>query len=451
MNLRKNQPTQIIRRGLKNRKATTRLTLVAFLLIHLLLLSWIGSIYAIDSGGNAEVSRYRNQMYLGLPFGNADVNRYRNFAFMELPTTADVNSFEQSSKESTFNADLTSKKATSNNVTLNGDLQGTLNFTNFETVSISSGSFSGKGFSKGGWQATIEGFNYKGEWGGVLFLKSSEGRIYLEGAMSGDIVGTLEGYLTESTLQSGIYNRYQATWKIGNVLGSVSSATVNLDGVLNYQSTSQFPTAGFRLLQTSFAGKILRQYNCSLSTMLTQVRVVNGTNYNNQGFSIVSYTSDFGAGEGWTYDQSATGIVQMTGISTGPLLGVLHATLYEANSPRMLGIVVERVDLGLPPAPDLKVKVWGPQRVSPGQTVNYIIEYSNNGVIAAENVPLVFQLPSEAKYLSSTGDGTYRDAFHDVNWYLKNVPPKTTGTYQLGISSEYDSPKQCKYPNTEYF
>jgi uncharacterized repeat protein (TIGR01451 family) len=390
--------------------------------------------------GNADVNRYRNQMYLGLPSGNADVNRYRNLALMQLPETTDVSSIENSFQESTFIDTLTSQKAIIKNVTISGDLSGVLNFTNFELVTISSGSFSGKGFSKGDWQATIEGAKYEGEWNGVLFLKSSERRIYLEGATSGDIVGTMEGYLTESTPQSGNYNHYQVTWKIGNVLGSVISATVNLDGVINYQSTSQFPTAGFRLLQASFAGKILRQYNCSLNTVITQVCVVNGTNYNGKGFSIISYTSDYGAGEGWAYDQSATDIVQMNGISTGSLFGVLQATIYEATSPRLLGIVVERVDLGSPPAEDLKVTIWGPQRVSPGQTVNYIIEYQNEGLKPAQDVPIVLTLPSQAKYVSCTGGGSYISGAREVEWWISVVPVKSSDYLSVQTIIEWGLP-----------
>ncbi len=385
--------------------------------------------------GNADLGRYRNQMYLNLPFGNADVNRYRNLALMALPETADVNSIEQSREESTFCADITVKIADSNDIPLNGDLQGTLKFTNFETITISSGSFSGKGFSKGEWQATVEGADYEGKWSGVVFLRSSEGRIYLEGATSGDIVGTIEGYLTESTPQSGVYNHYQATWKIGKVLGSVTSAIINLDGVLNYQSTSQVPIAGFRLLQSSFAGKILRQYNCSLSTVLTQVRVVNGTDYNGQGFSIVSYTSDFGAGEGWTYDQSSTDIVQMVGISTGPLFGVLSATVYESTLPRILGVIIQRIDLGSIPAADLKVTLWGPERVSPGQTVTYIVEYRNDGEKKANLVAIGVEIPQILEYVTSSNDGFYfyPESPGQELWFENDVKPHSTGYETITI------------------
>lgn len=99
-------------------------------------------------------------------------------------------------------------------------------------------------------------------------------------------------------------------------------------------------------------------YNGPLSTVLTHIRVVNGAPYNGEGFS---YTSDFGAEEGWTYDRlMSAGILRLKGLFTGPLFGTVSATLDETILPRTLLAKIERVDLGLPSMADLKVKTWGP-------------------------------------------------------------------------------------------
>jgi uncharacterized repeat protein (TIGR01451 family) len=332
---------------------------------------------------------------------------------------------EKSFIESSFVETLRVQKGTLDNVIVSGDLNGTLGFTNFEIVNITTGSFAGKGFSKGEWEATLEGTSYKGDWRGALFLKPSESKIYLKGAVSGEISGILDGYLTETVPGSGIYDQYQATWKIGRVYTTTTSVTVNLNGTLAYQSDSEFPSTELYMLQTSVEGAIFGDYNCSLSAVLTNVQVTSGTPYDGEGFSIISYTSDVGAGEGWTYDCLASpGIMEMKGLFTSPLLGKVSATLDETTSPRSLLTCLERVDLGLPLMADLKVKIWGPQRASPGQTITYVVEVRNDGLESAENITVANELPWQVDYVSNTGGGVYKPYFREVDWLL-NLPAKS--------------------------
>src|SRR3990170_4342124 len=79
----------------------------------------------------------------------------------------------------------------------------------------------------------------------------------------------------------------------------------------------------------------------------------------------------------------------MSGLCTSPYYGIASGTLIK----KTLYLSIKRIDKGLPPMADLEVKTWGPQRVSPGQTVNYMVEYRNDGVKAAEGMTLIF-LPS---------------------------------------------------------
>lgn len=333
---------------------------------------------------------------------------------------------EKSFIESTFVEALLVQEAVLNNVAVSGDLNGTLTFTSFEIVSITTGPFAGNGFSKGEWEATLEGVSYKGDWRGSLFLKPSERKIYLKGAISGEISGTVEGYLTETVLGSGIYDQYQATWRIGRVCTITTSATINLNGTLTYLSDSEFPATELYVLQTSMEGAIFGHYNCSLSAVLTHVQVVNGTPYDGEGFSIISYTSNLGSGEGWTYDRLASpGTVKMRGLFTNPLFGSVSATLDETILPRSLLIYIERVDLGLPPMADLKIKVCGPGRASSGETISYIIELRNDGLKPAENVTLICLPPFLTDFVSVSFPGNYDDVIHIVRWDFENIPPKT--------------------------
>ncbi len=76
---------------------------------------------------------------------------------------------------------------------------------------------------------------------------------------------------------------------------------------------------------------------------------------------------------------------------------------------------------------NLVVKVWGPQRISPGQVIDYFIEYRNNDDQIIRNVSIEQNLPLTAKFLSCTGNGDYEKALHGVIWSVSDIPPKTGG------------------------
>jgi uncharacterized repeat protein (TIGR01451 family) len=327
---------------------------------------------------------------------------------------------------SDLNETVLLQNATINNAEVQGDLSGALNFTSFEMVKITTGSFAGKGFSKGTWDVTLEGISYKGEWRGAFYFVPSDRRIYLKGAVSGEMTGVAEGYVSESIAQSGVYDRYLATWKIGRLGTAVFSATLGLNGTLVYNGYSEFPSTGLDVLQTSIEGSASGHYNCSLSSILTQIRVSANSPFIGEGFSIISYSSNYGMGEGWTYDRLASpGIVELKGFLTSPLYGVLHATLNETTLPRNLHLYIERVDLGLPPMADLKLKIWGPERASPGQTITYAVELRNDGLKSAENVTVLYLPPLLADFLSVSVPGSYDGVVHTIRWDFENIPART--------------------------
>jgi len=370
---------------------------------------------------------------------------YADYVFsadMEHPFGVTFSGDEKSFTESTLTESLLVESAVLNNVSASGDLNGTLNFTSFETISISTGSFAGKGFSKGEWEATLEGLSYIGDWRGALFLKPSERRIYLKGSVSGEIFGTVEGYLTESISGSGTYDKYQATWKIGRLGDKTISATITLNGSLSYLSALEFPATRLYFLQTSIEGTISGFYNGSLSTVINHLRIVNGTPYEGEGYSTISYTSNFGTGEGWTYDRlTSPTTLTLKGLFTHPLYGVISAILDETTMPRTLHIRIDRVDLGLPPMADVEVQISGPGRVSPGQTITYMVDLRNDGLKNAENVTMVIKLPYNVTYKSNIGGGVYDGRSHEVFWRLGNIPAKTwmhiavVGTVKWGLLS----------------
>ncbi|RLI52076.1 MAG: hypothetical protein DRP09_18550, partial [Candidatus Thorarchaeota archaeon] len=122
----------------------------------------------------------------------------------------------------------------------------------------------------------------------------------------------------------------------------------------------------------------------------------------------------------------------------------------ESKSSRTLSIAIERIDVGLPPRIDLKVEVWGPERVSPGQTVNYIIEYRNNGEKAADNSVVFVPLDNYLKYISASIGGHYDDFYHQISWNLDEIPPKAVGYLSVKGEVEWGLPSGTELDSFAY-
>jgi len=354
-------------------------------------------------------------------FNHTCLNFTENETDLDAPITIS-NLTETYSENSTFVENITVSNAAIN-TSVTGDLNGIINFINYEVITIDTGSFAGKGFSKGEWNATLENINYSGELKAFSFFKPSERRIYIKGAISGDITGIVEGYLNETVNGSGEYNNFYATWRFNHLKNQIFSGELNLNGTVNYKNITN-STAEIYVLQTSIEGTTLGHYASAIETSITHVRMVNGS-YAGEGFSVISYVSDSGSGDGWTYDKLSQDEIKMRGMFTDPLLGIVSGTLYENKTPRELLLRIDRIDIGLPPRADLKVKIWGPKSASPGQRINYIIEYRNDGTKIAKNVTIVLTLPYEVKYVSNTGEGNYISEAHEVIWHIENIPPQT--------------------------
>ncbi len=357
--------------------------------------------------------------------------RFENY--LETTSTTEITMSENSSSTHVLFESIKSQNATLD-TSVTGDLDGNLNFTNLEIVFINSGSFNGNGFSKGNWTANIEGNPYNGYWQGMIFKKPGEGKIYLKGKVSGGLIGIVEGYLTESVNGSGVYDKYQATWTISYLGNDIVFAKLNLNGTLNYQGSVEHQSELY-VLQTFIEGESSGYYNGSLSIVLNHVRIDNVTNpYYGEGFSVISYVSDHGSGEGWTYDRLiSTNVTELTGLFKDPLTGMVSGILNERTSPRNLSISIERIDIGLQPMADLRVIVWGPTGVSPGQTVNYVVAYRNDGLKLANDVVVVAQLPNNTDYVSSTNNGIYYPKEHQVFWKLDSVTAREEGNLNVKI------------------
>ncbi len=341
-----------------------------------------------------------------------------------IPSSTKVNMVETYSNSTNKTVSIMTQNATLN-VSITGDFNGSINFTDLELVIITSGSFAGSGFFKGNWKATIEGKYYYGTWRGMLFNKTGERKYYLKGTVFGGLWGITDGYLIESSLGSGTYDMFNSTSTIYKLGSDITFAQLTLNGTMSYQKSLK-TSAEIYILQALFKGNATGYYNKSLSVVLTHIRInTKSHQYYGFGFSTISYVSAWGSGLGWTYDRTISpNLVNLTGFFTKPLWGIVFGILNETGIKRTLSITILRVDLGSKPAPSVKVDVWGPRLASPGQKIYYFIEYNNFGLKNAYNTEIVLVLSTNVTYLNNTHSGAYNNITHTVTWKL-NISAKS--------------------------
>ncbi|MCJ7768702.1 hypothetical protein MUP79_09970, partial [Candidatus Bathyarchaeota archaeon] len=76
---------------------------------------------------------------------------------------------------------------------------------------------------------------------------------------------------------------------------------------------------------------------------------------------------------------------------------------------------------------NLKVLIWGPSRASPGQTIDYVIEHRNDGLMSAKNMTVIFVPPFLTEFVSASPQFAYDDVIHMMRYDLLNVFPKSSG------------------------
>ncbi len=76
---------------------------------------------------------------------------------------------------------------------------------------------------------------------------------------------------------------------------------------------------------------------------------------------------------------------------------------------------------------EMLVTTGAPRYISPGQTVDYAVQYLNLMTTNVQNAVLLIQLPQASDYIDSTGGGIYWPDRHQVFWKLGNLAPGAEG------------------------
>ena|GEM_PF-2692385 len=306
-----------------------------------------------------------------------------------------------------------------------GTLTGFVSYNSFALVTVRSGGFTGKGFARSYWTATLSGVPYSGELKAMAVYTAADGKVYIKGATTGDITGTFDGYISETTPGSGIYNQYYGTWHFNRLKTITSSGTLYLSGSASRNSQQDYSGVSLKLGQENITGNVDGYVSGSLNATLTHMRINSAGNpYNNEGFVSFTYTDSSGTGKGWTYANKQTnGFVSLRGIMDNPSYGMLSGSLADDADPKTIMLNLERVDLGPKPQTQLDLDIFGPDTMNVGESTAFMATVTNNGTLRATNISLEAPLPDNSIFVSVSPGGSYSLGPNVVWWPVDTLNP----------------------------
>ena len=89
-------------------------------------------------------------------------------------------------------------------------------------------------------------------------------------------------------------------------------------------------------------------------------------------------------------------------------------------------------------APDFRFTKIADVEVFPGETINYTLEYVNNGTDLATGVSIVDTLDSRVTFESATGSHLYDPLAHTVSWEIGSVASGDSGSFQITTTVDLD-------------
>ncbi len=238
------------------------------------------------------------------------------------------------------------------------------------------------------------------------------GDILVDGSLSGDMTGVLSIALNEDEMTARGSARYL-------IDGEGPPQSIALDGTLTLEGTAM-SLVEINVYQRSMSGYVA-EFEEFLSGMVTAVTFQD----RNEGFADIGYTSSYGGSgnvSGYTYHNSGQAYIE--GPSEGALPGLAVISMDQESLSGEISIIrLEDMDV-----PNLYADVVSQYLVSPGQTVQYVVNYGNTGTGVAENVHVALAMDFEAvEFLYASRGGEYYYFKDKVVWEIGSLSPGEHG------------------------
>ncbi len=105
---------------------------------------------------------------------------------------------------------------------------------------------------------------------------------------------------------------------------------------------------------------------------------------------------------------------------------------------------------------EMLVSTGAPNQVSPGETVDYAIQYLNDMTSTVQSSILMLQLPQAAYFLEGTAGAVYWPDRHQVFWKLDDLLPGASGfvsarvRFQWGLPADYSDGSYTQFAGSNY-
>ena len=102
------------------------------------------------------------------------------------------------------------------------------------------------------------------------------------------------------------------------------------------------------------------------------------------------------------------------------------------------------------------VSTGAPSQISPGETVDYAVQYLNGMTMTVQSSILLLQLPQAAYFVEGAQGAVYWPERHQVIWKLGDLPPGASGfvsvrvKFQWGLAADYSDGSYTQFAGTNY-
>lgn len=254
-----------------------------------------------------------------------------------------------------------------------------------------------------------------------MAVQNSTG-IFINGALSGDMVGIMEARLTEAMPGSQLYTVFAATASYKQLGVEAESGLLQLSGFASPGTQENYSGVSFAFMQTTVSGQMQGFYAGWFNAVGTLARISDAGNpYNGEGFFQASYVINGTEAKGYAYAiKNNNSVIAVKGMLDYPVYSRLDGVIGLGQQTTM-AFTNDKL-----PNPDQKliINLIGPMHLSAGQSVTYkidVLNRSSDQTVQGRTVQVV--LPDVMVFVSAAGNSTYSKDFNTVRFRLPNIPP----------------------------
>lgn len=355
-------------------------------------------------------------------FGTGGTDKYALYDawLLEYPGYRDAMFGEGAVHWAGFSGDLQTYSVTGDSITIMGALNGTAEIQ-ANAVILQNSPFAGRGFFNGTYYLVLNEGEYWGTLQGMIIPDPETGRWLWKGSFSGNVSS-----IFEAELPPGVSGDLEGTLRTARLGTQQLSLTLEMSGTVDVVEGPSYSGITLQGFQEPLNGSVYYpgQTSSAFDAMLTGILIDDPTiPVHGRGMAVLNYRSSGEEGVAFlSAERTGYHRYNLEGSFPASCEGIVSGQF--APSAERLACSRERIRGSGTPQADLKLQVWGPEGVSPGQSVVYVAEVRNEGTAAAEDESIIIRVPLNATLVEVGPGGEYDREFGEVRFDLGSVPPR---------------------------